>query len=55
MNKLKLGSELKLFSATYKVASISRKGVLFSLCDGKLDAAKELFLTLEEVESLLWK
>lgn len=54
MQILKLNSQLQLFSTTYVVKSISKKGVLFTLSDYKADSAKELFLTLEEVESLLF-
>lgn len=54
MNKLKLGSELSLFNLEYKVKNITRKGVLFSLVSEKKDAAKELFLTLSEVEKIIF-
>lgn len=50
---LKIGTELALFGAMYKVAKISRKSVLFSLCEDKSNISKELELSLKEVEKQL--
>lgn len=50
MLRLKLGSEFVLFGSLYAVKAISRKSVVFSLCESKQNSAKELELSLKEVE-----
>jgi hypothetical protein len=54
MNRLKLGSELEFYGTLYTVKSISRKGVLFGLCENKAEVASELLLTLREVEAIVF-